>query len=259
MTKEITQFDALRAEITTAVQPAMAVEITDPETAETAVANITQLAKLNRAIEAKRKELVKPLNDQVKDINAYAKGIQEPVVKATAHVKGEIARWETKLAEARRIEAEKLERERREREERERQERHRREREEEERRRKDREAMEARHRAEAAKNAEIEAMQAKERARMEAQQARERERQRAEAERKRKAQEREATRRQKEIDAQRVKNTARVWKFEIEAPKYVPRSFCSPDPQLIRQAVKDGRRMIPGVKIWDEVQVRVRT
>lgn len=42
------------------------------------------------------------------------------------------------------------------------------------------------------------------------------------------------------------------WKFEIETPIEVPTAYCSPDPKLIKEAVKNGVRNIQGVRIWEE-------
>lgn len=47
------------------------------------------------------------------------------------------------------------------------------------------------------------------------------------------------------------------WKFEITDPTAVPREYCAPDEGLIRLAVKKGERKIKGVKIYEDVQVRI--
>ena len=46
-------------------------------------------------------------------------------------------------------------------------------------------------------------------------------------------------------------STIRKWKFEITDPAAVPREWCCPDEQKIREAVckKDGIREIPGLRI----------
>jgi hypothetical protein len=48
------------------------------------------------------------------------------------------------------------------------------------------------------------------------------------------------------------------WVGEIENPSQVPREFCSPDQKLIREAVKAGKREIPGVKIYEKIITVVR-
>ncbi len=46
--------------------------------------------------------------------------------------------------------------------------------------------------------------------------------------------------------------------FEVEDASRVPREYCSPDPTLIRTAVQDGARTIPGVRIYEKDQVIAR-
>jgi hypothetical protein len=47
-----------------------------------------------------------------------------------------------------------------------------------------------------------------------------------------------------------------VWKFELVAPDELPREYLMPDERAIREAVKDGVRDIPGVRIYsDDVAV----
>lgn len=54
-------------------------------------------------------------------------------------------------------------------------------------------------------------------------------------------------------------STRKIWKYEIENPDLVPRSFCKPDPAAINRAVRDGARDIPGVRIFAETTTQVRT
>lgn len=49
-----------------------------------------------------------------------------------------------------------------------------------------------------------------------------------------------------------------TWDFEIVNPLMVPRDYLMPDEKKIRQAVKDGVREIPGVKIFEKTGLRVR-
>ena len=48
------------------------------------------------------------------------------------------------------------------------------------------------------------------------------------------------------------------WTGEIEDPGQVPREFCTPDPKLIKEAVKAGKREITGVKIYEKIITVVR-
>lgn len=42
------------------------------------------------------------------------------------------------------------------------------------------------------------------------------------------------------------------WTFEILIPDQVPREYCEPVDKLIRKAVRNGQRNIPGVRIFEE-------
>jgi len=51
----------------------------------------------------------------------------------------------------------------------------------------------------------------------------------------------------------------KTWKAEVMDAEIVPREFCSPDMKKINDAVKMGRRIIDGVRIYEEVSTRFRT
>lgn len=48
------------------------------------------------------------------------------------------------------------------------------------------------------------------------------------------------------------------WKFEVESDADVPREYLMVDHARIRQAVKDGIRNIPGVRIFEHTETRFR-
>ena len=52
---------------------------------------------------------------------------------------------------------------------------------------------------------------------------------------------------------------AKVWKATVIDPSSVPREFCKPDNMKITEAVHAGLRELPGVEIWEDTQVRLRT
>jgi len=60
---------------------------------------------LKKKMEARRTDLVKPLNDHVKKINAAAKGAMAPIVEAEAILKRRVLDWQSTI---RQIEAEEL-------------------------------------------------------------------------------------------------------------------------------------------------------
>jgi len=60
-----------------------------------------------------------------------------------------------------------------------------------------------------------------------------------------------------ETTAQGTVGGAMVWKFEIVNDAEVPREYCVPDIQKIRALVKAGLKNIPGIRIYQEEQLRV--
>jgi len=50
----------------------------------------------------------------------------------------------------------------------------------------------------------------------------------------------------------------KVWNFEIEDAKKIPREFLKVDETLIRSAVRDGARKIEGVYIFEDRQISIR-
>ena len=51
--------------------------------------------------------------------------------------------------------------------------------------------------------------------------------------------------------------TIKVWKFEVTEAAAVPREYLVVDETLIRKAVQAGAREIPGVRIYEDIQVKV--
>ena len=49
-----------------------------------------------------------------------------------------------------------------------------------------------------------------------------------------------------------------VWSFEVVDPKAVPRQYLTVDEAAIRAAVRGGIREIAGVRIFEEMQTRIR-
>lgn len=113
---EITQFNELRAELTTFVSPALAIKVTDFQTSASAINAAKAVKEYQKKVEAKRKELVGPLNDQVKLINEYAKSVAAPLENAELHLKKQLTAFELEQEKIRRAEFERAEEERKKRE-----------------------------------------------------------------------------------------------------------------------------------------------
>lgn len=105
-------FDALAADITLFVAPTKTLKVTNPESSQQAIVVAQNIKSYITQVESKRKELVGPLNAQVKAINDYCKQITAPLVDADTHVRGQLNVFAAEQERIRRIEAERIERER---------------------------------------------------------------------------------------------------------------------------------------------------
>ena len=94
MSTEIQQFEELRSELTQLVAPTLAIKVTNAGSSSSAIEAAKQVKALQKRIEAKRKDIVGPLNDRVKLINDYAKSIMAPLEQAESHLKKELVSFE---------------------------------------------------------------------------------------------------------------------------------------------------------------------
>ena len=53
-------------------------------------------------------------------------------------------------------------------------------------------------------------------------------------------------------------NARKVWKFRYTDIDAVPREYCTPNDMLIREAIAEGKREIPGVEIYEATQITIR-
>lgn len=229
-TSQLAQFDKLKAEVIVFVEPIKAIAVTSQETADLALNTCKDVKALQKKVEERRKELVGPLNEQVKRINAYAKELTAPLDKAEVHLKGHLAKWEIELEKVRQADLRKAEEERKK-------------------------ALEEAESRKASQNDEedFEAMFMSDDERKRQQIIAQVEQQRVES----------------EIHSQHKSNVAhimqtkvpgarRVWTFEVEDAGKVPREFLCVDEKKIREAIRSGAREIPGVRIFQDLSVAVR-
>lgn len=206
---------AIEQDVTTFVAEGKKIVIEDDEGLQAATNFLANCKVRWKRIEDLRTDLVKPLNDTVKKINAGFKGQQAPLTAIEAEIKGAMGTYQKKkLAEAKAAE----------------------------------EAAEAEAKAEQerlAAEAEKEEDPAKKKALEDAQKLV-----------------------QAPVAAPVPATTVRggagtasfktVWKFEVEDAAKVPSNYKVVDEKLIRKAVVDGERSIPGVRIYEDQQVAVR-
>lgn len=254
-TKNLEQFDQLKANVTLFVAPITGLLVKDFKSASEAVdAGKTIKAYMND-LEKKRKELVAPLNHQVDTINDYAKGIKEPLLKAEAHIKSQICKFDAEQERLRQEEHRKAEAVRREAERLAQVERDRVARELDEKRRAEIAAIEAEH-AEAESDfgaADPEALEAEKR-RIDEESARAQAEAEARLERERVAAAADQKERAYSIDRIGVKNVRKTWKCEVTDIDKVPKEFLVRELNntAVLAAARAGVKEIPGVRMWQE-------
>jgi len=206
---------------------------------------LTQIVARKKRVEELRQFFVKPLNDQVRAINAEFKKAGEPLADMEATIKRIIVEY-------RKIEAEKLEAQRKK---------------EEEKRRKEWEKEQEKLRKQREKEAEAEK---KRLAKLELSKKDEKaELKRIEDEKK--AKEEEAQREDfvfDDGDFQQSKTiysdngsvkVRKQWKFKVTDPNKVPKKYLIVDERLIRADIRAGIRNIDGVEIFEEEIMGVNT
>ena len=102
--------------VTRAIDRANRVEIRNQDELQSAATLLGELQKLKRNAESTRTQIVKPLNDHVKDINQKFKAITEPLDAEMAILKNKASAFQRQEEEKRRVEQERLDAERKERE-----------------------------------------------------------------------------------------------------------------------------------------------
>lgn len=228
----INQFDQLKADITLKLNPSLEIQVSDETSMQGALLAGKQAKHFLKLVEEKRKELVKPLNDRVDEINAYAKSILEPVRNVEAHLKNELVKWE-KVLEQRRLEEQK--------------------RIDEENRKKQAEleqkAKEARERAEMEREFGVKSDDQIKRDELVA---------KAEMDRNVVQLNREVKSQTKAVAATKVAGSRKVWTFNVTDSNLVPREFLCVDEKKIREAISSGAREIPGVHIFEETKIALR-
>ena len=227
--KDLSPFDQLKADISVFVHPCMKVEITDDETYEKAMRATKTVKEYSKKVEARRVELKAPYADFVKQIDAYAKVISQPLLEAETHLKRQLKIWNDVL-EARRLEEEhRLEQERMFREEAARQ--------EIEAAKEEAEAMAMFMGEKDAKRAEIVAEAQAERSLVNI------------------AEDHKAN--LKGLSSMKVSGARKVWTFEVTNEEDIPREFLVVDEAKIRRAMNAGAREIPGVRIYQDTRIAI--
>lgn len=252
MTNQLVKFDKLAAEVSIIIEPIFSVGVADKTSSDKAMETLKVLNTLSKTLESDRDSMVRPLNEQVKEINAGAKKIEQELEKGKLYLKDKLRAFEMEQAKIRAELIRQQEEEKRKKEELARKEAEA----EKERIRKEKEAADA----EAAllsqffeEPVKVEVSQEEQNAqkRLEIEQQLKEERTKEEIAK----QHKEAIR---AIESDKLSGARKVWKFEIVDSSLIPRNFLVPDEKLIRTFVNAGTREIPGVKIYEDLVVVTR-
>lgn len=277
MSTEIQQFDELAGKIKVFVGPVKELTVTDTASNAVASGTLRTIKDMAKQIEDRRVAMVKPLNDQVRMVNARASIITLPLDEAEKHVKSLMAKFADEQKRQREVEQKRIEEENRAKQEQLRKEAADRQKKIDEDAAVERKRFEAeqkkKEKEEAAKqkaekpsffgNSKATAMaEAKEKAAAERQEFdRKQEEVKASeiarAERELLEQQKIAEQRRREIEASRPKNTREVTKFEVMDLSILPREYTLPDEKKISAAVALGKE-IPGVRVYKETVVVAR-
>lgn len=227
MDNSLVVFDKLKADITLFAKPCFDVAIVDQASCDAAIVMGKEVKSWSKKVEDKRTEMVKPLNDHVKTINTYAKQITDPLDKAEAHIKAQMKAFQIKLEAERQKELKRIEDER-----------------------KTAEAEAARKLAEQKAEAESVAMfmSADDAVRAEIVAEAESERTHNEIATVHKLQ-------TKEANNMKVSGSRKVWKFDLVDFSKIPREYLTLSETAVREAIKNEVREIPGLNIYQDVQV----
>lgn len=116
MSTELKQFDELQSELTKLVSPTRELKVVDVASSASAIEAAKAVKSLQKRIEEKRKELVAPLNDRVKEINDRAKDVLVPLIDAEKYLKAQLVTYEEEQEKLRCDEMLKAEAERKQKE-----------------------------------------------------------------------------------------------------------------------------------------------
>ena len=197
---------AYRNQVKQIVATCRAMEVRDEIENAKAAEVIGEVKTLLKSIDERRKQIVKPFNDYVKMVNAFARTFSGPLQTAEKHLRGVIGQYAYRQEQQRRAREAELRR---------------------------RQQEEQRRLEEEAKAAGFQPVQLPE---MHVPVGR------------------ETTR----TETSTV-TTKMQWTYQVVDKSKLPVEYILPDDKAIKQAISAGVRDIPGVKIFEEPVVRVRT
>lgn len=114
--KELVVFEDVKLEITRFVGPIPKLKVIDFKSSAIAIDHGKTIKALLKEVEKQRDALVRPRNEEVRRINAYAAQIREPLEQAEEYLQGQLEAYELEQRKIREAEERRIEEERRARE-----------------------------------------------------------------------------------------------------------------------------------------------
>lgn len=224
---DLAKWDKKKAEISIFVEPIKQLIVVDKGSLDIAMEVGRNIKLLLKSIEDDRVAYVKPINDHVKTINDYAKDLKAPLEQAESHIKGHLRAYEIELDKKRRAEMDLIAKQQKE----------------------AAEAAIAKLRLQKAEQERLARFQD------EPEQKMAHETLKANAERMEKEILADSQTKTNAVMENKVAGSKKVWKFEVTDANQVPRQFLVVEEKIIRAAVNIGTREIPGVRIYEDVQI----
>ncbi len=221
MKSEIVEFDSLVADIAIAINPIKSIVVTDQTSMRSAVDACAQIKGLIKRVEEVRVGIVSEPNEFVKTINARAREVSNPLMSIETHLKRLLGVYAAKVEQEQREERNRLEEERR--------------------------------RAQEQKDAELVAVGAL------APDMHTEFAEKARIEREASEQSAELARKEKALENERVPGVTKRWVFEVLDKAKVPMEFLYVDRVTVNDAIRFGKRDIPGLRVFQEESVSVRS
>lgn len=219
--KECDRLEALRGEIKMVTDIAMQQRVGSTETKDAALTIGSQVKRMRKALDDRRKEITGPLQDTVKQIIAFANTLDAPLCLAEEHIRAQATAYARAIADEQRREQDKI--------------------------------MLEKLRAEADKEAQLKA------APVFSSSVQEELEEKQKIEEEAKQRRIELNVQERNLKAQGVKGTSEVWTYKIMDESLVPDEYWMLDESKIRNAVKVQKiRGIPGINIYSETQVSLR-
>lgn len=255
MSTELKVFDSLKTDISAFVAPLTQIKVTDRNSGNQVIEALKTVKVYLKKIEEARKAIVSPLNAKVKEVNAYASDIENPLLNVERIAKAQLVAFEEIQERTRQEEHRKAQERMREIQAKADAERVIQEAALAQKQREEGVELDAADLFGSDEGSDLEV----DRKELEARQAAEKALHDARLAEEARNREMDAKIRADEIENTRLRNTKKVWKCEAVDLALVPREFLKIElnSAAVLAAARGGVTSVPGVKLWQESQIAI--